>query len=122
MSSSDYSLKELLDSCSKKFRKMQVGIEIQVSPSDQNLEKEDIPNHSVVFKKLQDSSFVRNQVGCHYNIDGIGMSDSEVEEFGKDVLDLVKGVTCQRCGTIPCKDKNTHFECPCGYKRLILPG
>jgi AAA domain, putative AbiEii toxin, Type IV TA system len=116
----DYSLKELMDSCSKIFKRMQVGFDMPDPPSDHNSEEEDIPNHSVIFVKLHDSSFVRNQVGCHYSIAGSDISDSEVEEFGKDVLDLAKGVTCQHCGTIPCRGKDPTFECPCGYKKLTL--
>ena len=46
-------------------------------------------------------------------------SDEEVEEFGNDVLSLAIGTTCQNCGTLPGRNRGTHFGCPCGLTKLM---
>lgn len=123
----DHTLVELSNACSRLFRKLQIGKSPQLVnvPLTKEQVTEDVEeDFSIIcpldiFSKIQDSSFVRNQVGCHYNLSGMEISDDEVEEFGDDVLSLATGITCQNCGTLPGRNRGTHFACPCGLTKLI---
>jgi hypothetical protein len=122
----DHTLMELSNACSRLFGRLQIG----KSPHLVNgpLTKDQVTqaveeNFTItcpldIFSRIKDSSFVRNQVGCHYNISGMEISDDEVEEFGVHVLSLAVGITCQNCGTLPGRNRGTHFACPCGLTKL----
>jgi hypothetical protein len=123
----DHTMTELSNACSRLFRTLQIGKSPQLAnvPLTREQVREAAEDDFTVtcplsiFSKIQNSSFVRNQVGCHYNLSGMEISDEEVEEFGDDVLSLVTGITCQNCGTLPGRDRGTHFACPCGLTRLM---
>jgi len=123
----DHTLVELSNACSRLFRNLQIGKSPQLA--NLPLTKEQVREAAEedftitcpldIFSKIKDSSFVRNQVGCHYNLGGMEISDEEVEEFGDDVLSLATGITCQNCGTLPGRNRGTHFACPCGLTKLM---
>lgn len=123
----DHTLMELSNGCSGLFRKLQIGKSHQLAHLPLTVEQiraaqeEDftITCPLDTFSGIKDSSFVRNQVGCHYNLSGMGISDEEVERFGNDVLSLATAITCQNCGTIPGRKEGTHFGCPCGLTKLM---
>jgi len=123
----DHTLRELSDACSRLFRKLEIGKSPQLVnvPLTKEQVREGVEEDFTItcplsiFSKTQDSSFVRNQVGCHYNLTGMEISDEEVEEFGNLVLSLATGITCQNCGTLPGKNSGTHFACPCGLTKLM---
>ena len=123
----DHTLMELSNACSRLFGRLQIGKSpqlVKVPLTKEQVREAVEENFSItcpldIFSKIKDSSFVRNQVGCHYNISGMEISDEEVEEFGDDVLSLAIGITCQNCGTLPGRNRGTHFECPCGLTKLM---
>jgi hypothetical protein len=123
----DHTLMELSNACSRLFGRLQIGKSPQLvnAPLTKEQVREAVEENFTitcpldVFSKIKDSSFVRNQVGCHYNISGMEISDEEVEEFGDDVLSLAIGITCQNCGTLPGRNRGTHFACPCGLTKLM---
>ena len=63
-------------------------------------------------------SFVRNQVGCHFNLAGGGVSDNDVCAFGKAASAMVAAIVCKECGQIPTTRKGDHFACTCGKTRM----
>ncbi len=123
----DHTLIELLNGCVKLFREIRIGKSPHIAniPLTTEQVKEAVEEDFTItcplsiFSKIIDSSFVRNQVGCHYNLSGMEISDEEVEEFGDDVLSLAIGITCQNCGTLPGRNRGTHFGCPCGLTKLM---
>jgi len=123
----DHTLMELSNACSRLFGRLQIGKSPQLvnAPLTKKQVREAVEENFTItcpldiFSKIKDSSFVRNQVGCHYNISGMEISDEEVEEFGDDVLSLAIGITCQNCGTLPGRNRGTHFECPCRLTKLM---
>lgn len=123
----DHTLIELSNACSRLFGRLQIGKSPHLvnAPLTKEQVREAVEENFTItcpldiFSKIKDSSFVRNQVGCHYNISGMDISDEEVEEFGDDVLSLAIGITCQNCGTLPGRNRGTHFECPCGLTKLM---
>ena len=125
--SDDHTLVELSNACSRLFGRLQIGKSPHLvnAPLTKEQVREAVEENFTItcpldiFSKIKDSSFVRNQVGCHYNISGMEISDEEVEEFGDDVLSLAIGITCQNCGTLPGRNRGTHFGCPCGLTKLM---
>jgi energy-coupling factor transporter ATP-binding protein EcfA2 len=123
----DHTLMELSNACSRLFGRLQIGKSPQLvnAPLTKEQVREAVEENFTItcpldiFSKIKDSSFVRNQVGCHYNISGMEISDEEVEKFGDDILSLAIGITCQNCGTLPGRNRGTHFGCPCGLTKLM---
>jgi hypothetical protein len=65
-------------------------------------------------------SWIRNQVGCHFNINGQAISDHEVDSFLKSVIKLGKTMICDECGELPRRKKEGAFwQCSCGKKRML---
>jgi len=123
----DHTLVELSNACSRLFRKLQIGKSpqlVNVPLTKEQVREATEEDFAItcpldIFSTIQDSSFVRNQVGCHYSLSGMEISDEEVEGFGDDVLSLATGITCQNCGTLPGRNRGTHFACPCGLTKLM---
>src|SRR3989339_146103 len=70
---------------------------------------------------LQNTVFVRNDVGCHYDYSGSGvlLSDSDVREFGGQVVAFADMLLCDSCGAFPNKNKSgSYWECNCGSLKL----
>lgn len=62
---------------------------------------------------------IRNQVGCHYNYDGAGVSDKDVEDFGQAALAFAESMTCPDSGDLPNrKPSGSYWETRSGRVRL----
>ena len=67
--------------------------------------------------KLNTFSWVRNQVGAHFDFSSL--SDVVVKEFGQCVLNLAGLIACDECGALPKKNRSgSYFECHCSLTRL----
>jgi energy-coupling factor transporter ATP-binding protein EcfA2 len=67
-----------------------------------------------------EQNWVRNQVGCHFNVGGMTISDPDVIEFGKRVADFSSSCVCGSCGEFPNRDKSgSYWECKCGSTKLF---
>ncbi len=65
------------------------------------------------------AGWIRNQVGCHWNISGLDISDSDVMALSNITIELANALVCENCGQIPLKERSgSFFECQCGRKRL----
>ncbi len=68
---------------------------------------------------LHNSSFVRNEVGCHYSEKGSLLSDDDVRDFGTKTVDFSNIILCDNCGAFPNKNKSgSYWECRCGGLKL----
>ncbi len=69
---------------------------------------------------VKDSAFVRNQVGCHYNAQGLDIADADVIRFGELTLALVEPLICPKCGMIPRRQlpDGTGYRCQCNNLEL----
>lgn len=70
--------------------------------------------------RVKNTTFVRNQVGCHYNVDGMDIADRDVVGFGQLTLELVEPLICPKCGMIPRKrhPDGTGYRCQCNNLEL----
>ena len=70
-----------------------------------------------VIDKLNAFSWVRNQVGAHFDFSSL--SDVVVKEYGICVLELAAVIVCDNCGALPKKNRSgSYFECHCSLTRL----
>jgi recombinational DNA repair ATPase RecF len=67
-----------------------------------------------------EQTWVRNQVGCHFNVSGMEISDTDVKEFGNRVLDIAITIVCNNCGEYPSRKKSgSYWECRCGETHMF---
>lgn len=66
-------------------------------------------------------TWIRNQVGAHFNPNAAGIADALVKQFGKNVLKLAETLLCPHCQQLPRKNKSgSYWECggKCGKTHL----
>jgi hypothetical protein len=72
-----------------------------------------------ILEDLKKLNAVRNQVGSHFNFDGSLVSDTDVRNFGEQVLALAQCLTCPESGGFPDRDKSgSWLETRSGLVRL----
>ena len=109
---SKYTLGELMNGFSKKFiEKMKI-----------KKDSEEI----IQFSKMMDDLFkiaepIRNQVGSHFNISGMDISDKEVMSFLDQTIALAKTLICRQCDGLPQRKDQDSWKCDCG-KTILYPG
>jgi hypothetical protein len=104
-----YTLGELFDAIDSKMRKI-----IVVS---KNLG--DTVALQNILDDIQNTTFVRNEVGCHYSETGALLADADVRDFGNKIVDFAELLLCEFCGSFPNKNKSgTYWECYCGKLKL----
>jgi len=79
-----------------------------------------------IMDELMEKTWIRNSEGCHFRVVPSEVPDSEVEEFGKQVVKLSKLIVCEACGSFPTRrPSGSHWECGCGNTELhplVEPG
>jgi hypothetical protein len=108
-----YTLGVLFDGLS---RQLKSALKIAKLKDDGTLDSED--NLGPMLTPLNEITWIRNQVGCHFSLDD-STSTSEVSDFGAKVLTLCEAVICQECGELPGKNKSGSFwGCHCKKTQL----
>lgn len=73
-----------------------------------------------LLQKLLSMAFLRNQVGCHFNLAGSNISDRDVRAFGEATLAYAEAVICENCGELPRREKTgEYWQCACGSTKLV---
>lgn len=104
-----YTLNELFYAIDSKMRKLLNVIKSASSPV--NLQSN--------LDGLQNTIFVRNDVGCHYSEAGSLLSDVDVQNFGNQVITFADLLLCDSCGAFPNKNRTgSYWECKCGTLKL----
>jgi len=68
---------------------------------------------------VEEKTWIRNQVGAHFNVAGMDISDNDVKQFGTDTIAFANVLICGECGQIPDNNKSgSYWECHCGKTRL----
>jgi hypothetical protein len=67
---------------------------------------------------LQSMAWVRNEIGCHFNLDA-NTSDAEVKDFATKVATLANTLVCKKCGELP-RNENSGFDRRCRCRSLSL--
>jgi hypothetical protein len=58
-------------------------------------------------------SWIRNQVGAHFNVDEATISDNDVRQFAHNALALADALQCDQCRQLP-SNGNTGEYWSCG--------
>ncbi|MCB0082565.1 MAG: hypothetical protein KDE47_16605, partial [Caldilineaceae bacterium] len=81
--------------------------------------------HEIPLKPLIEActqgSWIRNQVGAHFNIDEATISDNDVRQFAQNTLALADALQCDHCRQLPANNKTgEHWSCGGTCKKLRL--
>jgi hypothetical protein len=107
----DYTLGELLDAVMPKLAKT-LRVELLSKNAahqfDPALPVQEVPllPH---FEELKKLSFIRNQVGAHFNPLGSDVSDSDIFAFANHTLSLAERLTCPETGVFPDRQTSGAF-------------
>jgi len=66
---------------------------------------------------LNESKYLRNLVGAHSTSWAEGFTDSEAQDFGRDVLAFANAVSCGKCRTT-LRPSNSDLSCRCGQLQV----
>jgi hypothetical protein len=110
----NYVLGDLLSGIGKNLRKSLKVVHVDpISKTEEQKYLLDIIND------LTGMVWLRNQVGCHWNIEGGSVSDQDIDVFVKRTLDLAHLLICEQSGELPYRENPSgHWESKCGYTRL----
>lgn len=115
-----WTLGDLLDGCSKLGKDLEV--EKTVTTSDETTNNEGKQTEMIkiapLLAKVASLNFIRNQVGCHFNLAGADVPDNDVEAFGQATVDLVEALLCSDCTDIPRRRAGSFFQCRCKQTAL----
>lgn len=118
-----YTLGTLLNSCGKLFSKHNLTVMINTNcNADGQPENWQATASKAAFERVNGLQFIRNQVGCHFNVPGMEIPDNEVRDFGSATISLVEALTCPNCGALATKKANdgTHLRCSCAKKAVRM--
>lgn len=114
-----YTLGEYLDALKanylKDLRVVAVIEKQNVGDGEEKTEQETMLCYIV--NQIKELVFIRNQVGAHFNLDA-GVSDSEVEKFGRKTLEFAKLLICPITGELPLSRELDHWKSKRGSIRL----
>lgn len=66
-------------------------------------------------------SWIRNQVGAHFNPNAAGISDNMITTFGANVLAFADSLLCKHCRQLANKNKSgSYWECGAGCGKVRL--
>ncbi len=75
-------------------------------------------------KPLLDTSisaqWIRNCVGCHFNLKGSDVTDQEVKDFAIAVIAIADTIICPDCFSLPKKNSGSFWQCSCKENQLEL--
>jgi len=75
-----------------------------------------------LFQTIHGLTFIRNEVGAHFNSAGADTSDDDIRTFGEAVLAFSQRLACPTCGHMPQKEKDDHRSCRCPkYQTQLRP-
>lgn len=110
----NYNLGDLISSISKKLKK-----ELQIQKYDSTQKMENKIHIDSLLIGIGELTWIRNKVGCHFNLSGLDVSDSDVKIFGERTVNFAETLICPNCGEIPGRDKSgSYWECKCKMTQL----
>lgn len=109
-----YTLGELLDGTESLFKKQEVQRPIlDAAGQPYNPPKYEASSGAAIASQIRSLTFLRNQVGAHFNVAGAAIPDADVQLFADMTIKLAEALSCPTCGQIPGKKTTTHFQCSC---------
>jgi hypothetical protein len=119
-----YTLGELLDGTESLFKKQEVHRpDLDAAGQPHTPPKYVVSNTATITSQIRSLTFLRNQVGAHFNVAGSAIPDADVQLFAEMTVKLAKALSCPTCGQIPGKKTTNHFQCSCAvpFEVRMLP-
>jgi recombinational DNA repair ATPase RecF len=70
-------------------------------------------------EEISNLAWIRNQIGCHFSLAGMSVSDNDVFKLAKKTIELTEALVCDSCGELPQADKSgVYWNCRCKRTRL----
>ena len=112
-----HTLGEYLNGIDSKLRKLMkcVTNSKSVSPSTPTQTSTDI---LPLLAAVDSMTWIRNQVGAHFNLSGMDLTDAQISEFAKSTCSLLDALICLECGELPRKNTGSFFACTCKGQEL----
>jgi recombinational DNA repair ATPase RecF len=105
----EYTLGELVGGIDSKLSKLlkikKGGTEIELKP---------------ILESVIAEQWIRNQVGCHFNLSGSDVVDSDIQKFVASVIKISELLICQKCMNLPRKNSGSFWVCSCKDNPLEL--
>ena len=115
-----YTLGELLDGTESLFKKLEVHRpDIDAAGQSYNPPKYVPFKSETITSQIRGLTFLRNQVGAHFNVSGAAVADTDVQLFADLTVKLAQALSCPTCGQIPGKKTPTHFQCSCAAPKEV---
>jgi energy-coupling factor transporter ATP-binding protein EcfA2 len=110
----NYTLGDLIDCMGKKLKK---AMNVQQIADDGSASP--VLDLEPMLSELAGMTWIRNQVGCHWNVAGMSVPDNEVALLAERTRRLAEALVCDDCGELARRDNSgTYWECRCKRKRL----
>jgi hypothetical protein len=111
----DYTLAELLNGLDKKLKSL-----LKIEKYKDDGSKYDINLESLLLE-INGQTWIRNQVGAHFSITGMDISNEAVRTMGELTVKFAQALICEECGQLPDQNKSgSYWECKCG-KAILHP-
>lgn len=115
----EYTLGDLISGCQTLMKVLHVQRVEEAQLKGKSTDGQPPEGIMDAFKKLCELAFIRNQVGCHFNLAGADIADSDVEQFGEATVFFARLLVCEHCGEVPRSDKSNFRQCSCKRTRLL---
>ncbi len=115
----EYTLGVLLNGCSKLFSRHRLTVQVNANWNvDGQPENWQATESQAAYDRVNAMQFIRNQVGCHFNLAGMNIPDGDVRDFGTATIELVEALTCPNCGSLATRIAidGTHLRCTCAKR------
>ncbi|MGO9084516.1 MAG: AAA family ATPase [Candidatus Sulfotelmatobacter sp.] len=115
--SGNYTLGDYLSGIDSKLRKLLKSITIaQDKKSGQQTET--TMEIKALLDAIDSTTWIRNLVGAHFNMEGMDVSDAQILQFGAATTTLLDALICSGCGELPKKNTGSFYSCGCKTKQL----
>ena len=118
-----WTLGDLLDSCRKLFKALEVEKPTDGAEPTDGGPASLPPLARVALQPFADAiaamTFIRNQVGCHFNLGGCDVANPDIRTFATATIDLADTLMCPCCGDVPSRRAGSFFECGCKQSKMM---
>jgi hypothetical protein len=105
----EYTLGELVGGIDSKLSKL---LKIRTGGKEVDLKP--------ILDTATDSQWIRNQVGCHFNLSGSDITDGDVQNFAVSTIKISEILLCPKCMNLPKKNAGSFWTCGCKDNPLEL--
>ena len=115
--SGNYTLGDYLSGIESKLRKLLKTVTI-VQDKKAGQQTETTMEIKPLLDAIDSTTWIRNLVGAHFNMQGMDVSDAQILQFGTATTTLLDALICSGCGELPKKNTGSFYSCGCKARQL----